>query len=377
MTLKTILNLAWKEFLQLYRDRLLSAFLIILPVLQLLLIAESTGTGVRRLDLAVWDQDQSTLSQALIEALDNTEELRLTYRVQSDDELRALISSGKATVAVIVPPDFAREALRPGTTVFLPIILDATNTIVASLAQPTIEGVVSDFTLRTLLPQAHVETPARLPGSIELKVEMAFNPTLNFRWSALPAQLAFIVYQIVLVVAAVTFVRERELGTLEQLIVTPIRRTELILGKALMALTIGLLNFYILLLTVTGWFHVPMRGSLALLTVLALLFIVAEITWGTLISVISTSQQQAILFVFFLAILEITFSGYLVPTENMPAVMRFLSEFSPLQHFTTIVRAVLVKGATLPMLADNAIALVFLAGGAIAIAWTRFARMVE
>jgi len=377
MTLKTILNLAWKEFLQLYRDRLLTAFLIILPVVQLLLIAESTGTGVRRLDLAVWDQEQSPLSQALILALDNTEELRLAYRVQSDNELRALISSGKAMVAVIIPPDFTREALRPGATVFLPVILDATNTIVASLAQPTLEGVVLDFATRTLLPQVGFDPSLRSPGRIELKVEMAFNPTLNFRWSALPAQLAFIVYQIVLVVAAVTFVRERELGTLEQLMVTPIRRTELILGKALMALVIGLLNFYLLLLTVTWWFHVPMRGSLTLLTALALLFIVAEITWGTLISVISTSQQQAILFVFFLAILEITFSGYLVPTENMPAVMRFLSQFSPLQHFTTIVRAVLVKGATLPMLAHHVVALVLLAAGAVTIASTRFANMVE
>lgn len=370
---KTIWNLAWKELLQLLRDRVLLAFLIILPTSQLFLIAEATGAGVRNLKFAVWDQDKSPLSQQLITALDNTDEFQLAYRAGSYQELHDLVDRGQATIGIVIPPDLTRNATRPGGTAVISAFVDGTNVIVASNVFGAIEGTITDLTLQNVADQA----PGQLPGGIDVKVDTAFNPTLNFRVSTLPSQLAFITYQLVLVVAAVGLVRERELGTMEQLVVTPIGRLELVLGKALLAAGIGIVNFGLLILTLNWGFKIPLRGDPILLFALGLLFIITEIGWGTLISTITTSQQQAILIVFLLAMLEVTFSGYLVPPENMPRFMQFFAELSPLQHFAALVKAVFIKGATLPMLTGHVIALALLAIGSTAAAWTLFVRTTD
>ena len=371
--LKTILNLTWKETIQLLRDRVLLIFLVVLPVSQLFLIAEATGANVRGIKLAVWDQEQSDFSQQLITALDNTDEFALYYRAKSYAELHDLISEGNATVALIIPPDLSRNAFRPGSAAIVPVIVDGTNTIVAGTILGAMQGAIADLALQNV----STISPGTLAGGIELRVDTAFNATLNFRVSTLPSQLAFITYQVVLVVAAVGLVRERELGTMEQLVVTPISRLQLVLGKALMAMLIGLVNFYLLILLLTWGFQIPLRGDMGLLFGLGILFIICEIGWGTLISIITTSQQQAILIVFLLAMLEVTFSGYLVPIGNMPVFMRFFAELSPLQHFTAIVRAVYIKGATLPMLVYHAGVLATLAIATTTTAWILFVRTTD
>lgn len=352
-TMKAILNLAWKEILQLMRDRVLVGFLILAPFLQLVLISEATGSGVRGVKLAVWDQDQSQLSQDLIRTLDNSEAFRLVARAASYTQVEQLVNEGNAAAVLIIPPDFSRALMRSDTRATLNVIVDGTNVIVATYVLADIEGAVNDL-LRQLLAEIGIPLSS---GGINLQVENAFNPTLFIRWSSLTAQLPFITYQVVLVVAAVGFVRERELGTMEQLIVTPMRRLQLMLGKGLMALGVGIINFAILYVTLTQGFHLPMRGDLLLFTLLGLLFIVTEIGVGTLISIITRSQQQAVLIVFLLAILEVTYSGYIVPTENMPAFMQVAAAVSPLQHFIAITRHIFLKGSTLPMMVDHVLIL--------------------
>ncbi|MGB8646988.1 MAG: ABC transporter permease [Anaerolineae bacterium] len=369
--LKAILNLAWKELIQLWRDRVLLVFLVIAPMLELALIAQSTGAGIKNQRLAVWDQDRSVLSQQLIQALDNTNEFQLTYRAASFDELHALVNSGQSPVAVIIPPNFARDAARPGVGATVQVIVDGTNVVVANTILNALQGAVGDLTVQFLTAQA----PQAPPGGVDLKIDTAFNPTLNVRWSTLTATLAFITYQIVLIVAAVSIVRERELGTIEQLVVTPISRLQLLLGKGLMAAIMGLVDFALLILVLTLGFQLPLRGSLWLLTGMDILFVLAEIGVGMIISLISSNQQQAVLIVFLLAILEITFSGLLVPPENMPAFMQVLGSVSPLQHFTAIVRSVFLKGSTLDMLWGHVIPLVTIGVVTIGAAWTMFSRM--
>lgn len=371
--LRTILNLTYKELLHLLRDRVLLVFLIVMPVLQLVLIAEATGSGIRNVKLAVWDQDQSALSQQMITALDNTNEFQLAYRAASYAELTRLIEDGQATVAVIFPPGFERDALRPGVGATVQAIVDGTNVIAASNILSAVDGAVRDLSAQFVTGQS-MTPPSR---GIDVKLETAFNPTLSFRWSTQPTQLAFITYQLVLVVAAVGFVRERELGTIEQLVVTPISRLDLLLGKGLLGVLIGLLNFFLLYWTLRLVFQIPMEGSLILLTLLALLFIATEIGVGTLISLVIASQQQAILLVFMLAMIEITFSGLLVPTGSMPEFMQVLATVSPLQHFTSITRSVFLKGATLDMLWEHVLPMVGLALASLGTAWTLFMRAEE
>lgn len=368
--IRSILNLAWKELVQLLRDRVLLGFLIIMPVVQLFLIAEATGAGVRHIKFAVWDQEKSEFSQQLVTSLNNTDEFSLYYRASGYTELHDLIDGGYATVGIILPPDLSRNAFRPGETARIQVIIDGTNTIVAGTLLGVLQGAITTLAAQNVSSVA----AGRIPGGIELAIDTAFNSTLNFRFSTLPSQLAFITYQLVLVVAAVSLVRERELGTMEQLVVTPISRFQLVLGKSLLALFIGLVNFYFLVLLLTWGFQIPLRGDIALLFGLGVLFIITEIGSGTLISIITTSQQQAILIVFLLAMLEVTFSGYLVPTGNMPLFMRFFAELSPLQHFMVISRAVFLKGATLPMLVNHVLALAGLAAATTTAAWVLFVR---
>lgn len=369
--MKSILNLAWKEILQLLRDRVLLIFLIVAPFLQLFLIAEATGGGVHSIKLAVWDQDQSQLSQDLVRTLDNSESFRLVARATSYVQVEQLINEGDAAVVLIIPPDFSRALMRADTRATLNVIVDGTNVIVALYVLGDIESAVNDL-LRQLLVELGMPL---FSGGIDLRIENAFNPTLFIRWSTLSAQLPFITYQIVLVVAAVGFVRERELGTMEQLIVTPISRLQLMLGKGLMALGVGIVNYVILYLMLTQGFRLPMRGDLLLFTLLAILFIVTEIGIGTLISIITRSQQQAILIVFLLAILEMTYSGYIVPIENMPVFMQAAATVSPLQHFIAITRHVFLKGSTLPMMMDHVVMLGALTVASLGAASFLFARV--
>lgn len=367
--MKTILNLTWKETLQLVRDRVLLVFLIVIPVAQLLLIAEATGSGVSGIKFAVWDQDQSKLSQDLITTLNNSDEFRLAARVQNYNEIKTLIDEGAVKVALIIPPDFSRAAMRTDTPATLTAIIDGTNVIVGNSVLGAIQGAVNDV-VRQMFAAAGMTT---LSG-IDVKVELEFNPTLNIRWSTLTAQLPFITYQLVLIVAAVGFVRERELGTMEQLVVTPISRLDLMLGKGLMALGVGVLNFSLLMLTLTLGFHIPFRGDFFTFGLLGMLFIVTEIGVGTLLSIIATSQQQTILIVFLLAMLEVTFSGYLVPTDNMPPFMQLAAAVSPLQHFTAITRQVFLKGSSFVMMLDHIIPLVLMTLGSLGAAWALFVR---
>ncbi len=356
--LARIWNLVVKEFIQLRRDRLLTFFIVSIPLVQLILFARSTGRGFNHLPMAVLDLDGSQLSRRLITVLDNTQELDARYYPRNQAEVRYLLDGDRADLAVIIPAGFARELDAPHSSPQIQIIADGSNNIIGSTALSAAQGVIEDFA-RDLASRYGAGTA----DSIDLRPSIRFNSTLNTRHYTLPALMGFLISQITLVVASLAFARERELGTLEQLMVTPLRRLELITGKAVLALIIGTVNFLLLLtLTVVG-FEVPLKGSPLLLSALALLFILAEIGWGVMISTISHTQQQAVLFVFLLTMIDMTFSGYLVPVSNMPWLLRMLSVFVPLRYYLTIIRGIMIKGATLGALWPEIGALAFLSLG--------------
>ena len=341
-----IWNLAVKEFIQLERDRLMTGFLLVFPVAQLMLLAVATGHGVRNLSLAVVDLDRSAQSRAFSRALDNTQELDWRYQPADQTELGAQIEDGRAAVGVVVPMGFEAALVGNGATSSLQVVVDGSNTAVAGTGQAAVEGVLVAF-VRRLAEQsgASIGAPA-----VQLRTEVRYNPALNSRLFTIPAQMGFIVYQVTLAVASLAFARERELGTLEALLVTPMRRFELISGKAVLAWLVGGLDFALMFLVVTRIFAVPMRGSFALLLGCSLFFVAVEISFGVIISSFARTQQQAILYVFMLAMLDVTLSGYLVPVKNMPAVFRAVAAASPLQHYLVIIRAVMLKGADLAVI---------------------------
>ena len=366
-----IWTLTVKELIQLVRDRFMTGFLLLFPVVQLVLLAQATGQGVRNLPLAVVDLDRTAESRALTQALDNTPELAWRYQPAGQAELTELIDRGQTAVAVVIPAGFAaalgsRQAVPP-----VQVIVDGSSTAVGGTAQSAVEGAIGDYVRRLAARQGIAIT------GVQLRTAVLYNPDLNSRLFTIPAQMGFIIYQVTLAVASLAFARERELGTLEQLLVTPLHRFNLISGKALVAWLVGGLDFLLMYGVAVRGFAIPMRGSFALLLACSLFFVAVEIGYGVIISALSHTQQQAILYVFLLAMLDVALSGYLVPVKNMPALFRAAAAVSPLQHYLVIVRAIMLKGAGLAVLWPQIAALAAIGGGVGSLALAAATRRLE
>jgi ABC-2 type transport system permease protein len=354
-------NLIVKELIQFGRDRMLAVFILLAPALQLILMAQNVERGITELPVVVLDQDHGRFSRQLVVNLDNTDELHVVYYVQSMERVRRLMDQGDARLAVVIPADFTEElsrsqlaqrGARPGSPLQVGIIADATNTLAASTALGAATGAVGRLTANLATSYGLISTEF-----VDFRSDIRFNPAMDFRDFSIPAQLGFITYQVTLAIASLGLARERELGTLEQLMVTPLRRLELALGKGVPALGIGILNFAIMWAITLLVFQVSMNGSVLLLVGLTLLFLATVVSWGMVISAISRTQQQAILFVFILAMIEITFSGFMVPVKNMPSFLQFISRFAPLHHYLVIIRSIMLKGAGLRELWPQVLAL--------------------
>ncbi len=356
--LARIVNLAYKDLIQITRDRLLASFIVLGSTFQLVLLALATSRDVAGLPMGVHDLDKSQQSRALVTALDNTKELYWSQVLDSMEQADDLLDSGEITIAVIIPQGFASD-LAAGRRPQVQVLADGTNVWAGSTVVSVAEGVIAHFG-RTLVLE---KTGHSVPALLALRPTVRFNEDLSGKYFAIPAELGLLVYMVTLLVSAAGIARERELGTLEQLMVTPMRRVELIAGKAIPAVVIPFVDF-LMMLAITVWvFHIPLRGSPFLLMGLTLLFIVAELGFGLVISAVSANQQQTLLFVFLLGILDMAFSGYLVAVENMPSVLRFASNFSPIHHYLIIVRGVMLKGATLSDLWPQTLALAALGAG--------------
>ena len=355
MAVSRIRNLVWKELIQLRRDWLMSAFILTIPVLQLVLLASATAPGLTDLAVAVLDRDRSSTSRRVVSSLRNREELVVRHHPRTLQEARDLLDQGDVVIGVVIPEGFGRILQRPFETATIQLIADGSNDLIAEVALRAARVAVADFARQEIGWMAR-----RRPSLVELRTTVRYNPTFDIGFFTIPAQVGFIVYQVSLVVASIGIARERELGTLEQLMVMPIARSELVIGKAIPALILGMLNFVLMLGVAIFGFGVPMRGSFLLLMSFTLVFVAVEIGYGMLISGIARTQQQAILLVFVLAMVDMAFSGYLVPIENLPPLMAGIAQFVPLNHYLSVMRAVMLRGVGLRALWQQAAAIVIM-----------------
>ncbi len=350
-----IANLTYKEFLQVSRDWVLMIVLVVAPVIQLSLLSWNTGQGVKNLPVAVWDMDLSRSSRDLITEMDNTDELRVVRYVHSLEQVYSVLDLGQADVAVILPAGFERNLIGAQAPAQVQIIVSGTNSLGGSAGLAAAQSAISRYVAGQLTGAGALALP------IDFRTDIRYNPTLNSRNFSIPAMIGMLSFEMTLAIAAQAFTREREVGTLEQLIIMPFRRIELIIGKAIPPLVITLLDFYIMLQVAIHVFGVPMQGSMLLLMGLSSLFMLAEVHWGMLISTFARTQQQAVLFVFVEAILDMTFSGFLVSVDNLPPVLKTVSAVVPLRYYLVIIRSIMLKGATLDVLWPQAAALAALA----------------
>ncbi|OQY22141.1 MAG: hypothetical protein DRJ03_22390 [Chloroflexi bacterium] len=350
-----IWNLVLKELVQFSRDWLMTTFILTLPALQLILLAQATGSRISDLCVAALDLDHSNSSRQLITALDNRRELNVCYHSATLAGTHRLLDQGEATLAVIIPAGFGSGLANISRATGVQMVADGSNSIPGSIALSAAQGAISAFVKETGFFGKNL-----VSSTVDLRTAVRFNPEFDFRFFSIPAQVGFIIYQVTLTVASIGLARERELGTLEQLMVIPLGRIELVIGKAIPALIIGAVNFFFMLAVSVLLFHVPLRGSLLLLFILTLLFIATEIGYGILISGIARTQQQAILFVFVLAMVDMTFSGYLVRVKNLPSALQAIAQIVPFRHYLTIIRGVMLKEAGLDVLWPHAAAMLLM-----------------
>jgi ABC-2 type transport system permease protein len=362
-------NLAHKELLQLTRDVMILIMILVGPVLQLALIARATTQGFHHQPVVVVDQDRSALSRRIVQAFDNTEELQVVAFLASPDQIDPWLNQTRAIMAVTIPPGL-EAALARGTPQ-VQLLVDGTRSASANYAIGAATGAINS------VAAGYRRTMSSDPPLLNVRTQVRFNPALSVSYFVISAQLGFIIYQVALIVAALGITRERELGTLEQLLVTPLRRVELILGKAIPAVVVASVNFFIVFLIVNQGFDLPMRGSFSLLFGLSALFIIAEVGWGLMISAFSHTQQQAVLFVFVLAMTDVAFSGYTVPVEQLPQVMQWIAQLFPFQHYLQILRGVMLRGADLSTLWPQALALVILTIGSMGVSLFALRRRLD
>jgi ABC-2 type transport system permease protein len=342
--LTRIWTLTIKELLQLWRDKLILLFVLLGPVSELALVAWATSGDIEHLPTAIVDRDRTEASRALVRALENTDTFDADYYPLDEEEARALVDSGTALVAVLIPPGFEEHLLVLNNPAQVQIILDGAEPSAARVAEMSAQGAVAAHAQQLALERFGPAVD-QWGEVISVDTRVWFNEELKTSHYEVPSELGFMLVGVALMLASLGIARERELGTLEQLMVTPLRSTELIFGKALPVLILSYLNFLVMLGLVVFVFKVPMRGSWSLLLIIAFFYLLIEMVWGLMISAVSRTQVQALLLAFMLMMVEVVFSGYAFPVENMPWLLQRIANFVPIKHWLLILRDILLKGA--------------------------------
>jgi ABC-2 type transport system permease protein len=340
-----LLNLVTKEFIQLFRDRLLAPLVLLGPLAELLMIAWSTSQGIDHLPTAVLDMDRSNASRGLVTAMENAETFD-PYYVANLDQVTYDIDRGRALAAWVIPVGF--QAQLTSATADPPqvqLIVDGADVAAAQTAAEAGEGLAASYGQNFAIQAMNTATGQAMPLDMSLRVW--FNEELKASNFMIPSELGFIAAAIAAMLASMVIARERELGTLEQLVVTPIKPSQIVIGKSVMAVSLGYTLFLLMLGMVVLLFDVPMRGSLPLLMILAFVYMLVELGWGLMISAVARTQMQALLACFVVIMVMIIFSGYAFPVDTMPPFMQAIANIFPLKHWLIIFRAILLKGAGL------------------------------
>ncbi len=351
-----------KEFLVIWKDKRSRAVIIGPPLIQLLVFGYAASFDVSNVATAIYNEDSGVASRELVARFEGSPSFETVAYLSEESQIEGVIDPERASLVIHIGQTFSRDLLA-GRTARVQVIVDGRESNTALIILGYASRIVADFNNEWLKASGKPLPPARLV------VRSQFNPNLESRWFIVPGIVALLTLVVVTVVTALTVAREREVGTFEQLLVTPLRPFEILIGKSVPAMVIGLVEGTVTIAVATYWFGVPLRGDLTLLYVALFLYILAVIGVGLMISSVARTQQQAILGAFLFVVPAIILSGFATPIANMPAVIQDLTYVNPMRYFLIIVRgtfledlpAALVYARLWPM---AAIAAVTLAGAA-------------
>jgi ABC-2 type transport system permease protein len=359
-----------KEFIQLRRDRVSFAMIVMIPVMQLMLFGYAINTTPRHMPTAVLLQEQSDVGRSILKAIENTAYFHVTRQVHDAAEFDQLLKSGTVLFGIEVPAEFERS-LRRGDRPTLLFAADATDPVAASTAMGSLNAVIA-----SALVNDHA-IPDAIPGAFEIRAHARYNPAASTALNIVPGLVGTILTMTMLIFTALSVTREIERGTMESLLAMPITPIEVMLGKIIPYVLVGFLQAALIIGLGVGIFGVPIFGSIMLLAVLSTLFITANLAIGYTFSTIAENQLQAMQLSMMFFLPNILLSGFMFPFAGMPTWARWVGEGLPLTHYLRIVRAIMLKGAALPDVRYDAAALFGLMLLAMAIAVMRFRRTLD
>jgi ABC-2 type transport system permease protein len=360
-------ELVAKELRQLLRDVRTRAMIFVAPLIQLVVFGYAVNTDIP--DTATWivDHDRTATSRALIDAFAETGYFQIVGASARASDLTRALDRSTAIVGLEIPPGFARDVAGGGPA-RIQIVLDGSNSNTATVAQGYATRIVQRFAL------AHLPPGTRSAGGIELRARAWYNPTLESRVYNVPAVLGLLLLIMCLLLTALAVVREREQGTLDQLLVSPLTPAEFLLGKTIPSALIAFVDLITISALAILWFGIPFRGSVAALIAAASLFILAAIAMGLLISSLAQTQQEAFMVMFLFLLPSVILSGFFYPISSMPRVFQIVTVVNPVRHFLELVRAIFLKGAGFTGMWDHYLWLTGIAVVTMALAVTRFTR---
>jgi ABC-2 type transport system permease protein len=366
-----------KELIQTLRDKRMRITLIVPPILQLVIFGYAANMDVKHIRTAIRDLDQSVESRDLVGRFGSSKYFDIVAFPYTPGEVKALINQGEVTVSIEIPTDFSRK-LKKGDTVTVQVILDGSESNTALIALGYANQILSEFSTQLLVKRLN---RAGMIGfeeaGVDLRHRTLFNPNFESRLFYVPGVIASIAFLIPIILTAQAIVREREIGTLEQIMVTPIHSWELMVGKTLPFALIGLFDVIMIALIGVFWFEVPLRGNPLVLLLGAVLFLMSSVAIGLFISTICSTQQQAQISTFFFVMPAFTLSGFAFPIENMPEWIQYLTYANPLRYFLVIIRGVFLKANGLDILWPQMVALAILGGLMIVLSSLRFQKRLK
>jgi len=371
ISLRRVRVLVQKELRQLFRDPKTKRIVFAAPIIQLFLFGYAVNTDVRDVATVVLDQDQTSESRLLKESLTASGYFRIVEEGDRPEDIERALDRGAAVMGLQIPPGFGRD-LKAGEEANVQILIDGTSSNTATVAQGYAGQIIQKFAAR----QA-VEQGVGLTGGIDLRARSWYNPDLSSQVYNVPGVIGLLLLLMALLLTALAVVRERELGTLEQLMVSPINPKELILGKTIPVIIICMVDLALITTISLLWFQIPLRGSVPALILASLLYVMAGLGLGLFISTISRTQQEAFLTMFLFILPAIILSGFMYPVDTMPVSFQYLTLLNPVRYFMEVVRGIFLKGQGVGALWEHFLILAVMGFLAIWGASKRFRKRLE
>jgi ABC-2 type transport system permease protein len=364
-----------KEFIQMKRDRMTFGMMVVLPIIQLLVFGFAINTDVKHLPTVVFDQSLQQESRELLDSFTASGYFDVKNVAQNYQEVTEAIESGKSKVGIVIPPDFT-ENIKHGRSATVQVIVDASDSLAASSAISTAQMIGQIKSQEIIIKKMQNSGVQSVATPYDIRIRPWYNPDFVSAFYMVPGILGIVLTMTMVMITSMAIVRERERGTLEQLIVTPMKSYELMLGKIIPYIFVGYVQATLALIVGILVFDLPIQGSIALLYGLTSLFIIASLTLGVLISTISQTQMQAMQLSFFIFMPSVLLSGFMFPREAMPTFFYLLGNLLPLTFYLEIMRGIVLKGIGINFLWSQTFALIAFIIATLAISVIKFQKKI-